>query len=93
MVLILAMTPVESPSDVKVPVNGEHPAADSGIADTATIEDFVDVHGPGCMRAEYKDTKGYVSQAPALSRAFWQSLYGTEYPTLMTKAILQPSLI
>ncbi|OJF75857.1 MAG: hypothetical protein BKP49_10385 [Treponema sp. CETP13] len=56
---------------------------------TVTISDFVDTHGPGCMRADYKDTESVttsfenniqVSQAPALSRAFWESIYGEEYP-------------
>ncbi|MDC7222284.1 MAG: DUF1566 domain-containing protein [Spirochaetales bacterium] len=57
-----------------------HPIADSDKSVEATIADFVDVHGPGCMRADYKDTNGYVSQAPELSRTFWETLYGTEYP-------------
>lgn len=56
---------------------------------TVSISDFVDTHGPGCMRADYKDTGSVttsfenniqVSQAPALSRAFWESIYGEEYP-------------
>ena len=63
-------------------------------AKTATVDDFADVHGPGCMRADYKDIttkttvngKTYtISQAPALSRAFWQQIYGVEYPYAYTK--------
>ncbi len=46
----------------------------------ATIDDFVDVHGPGCMRADYKDATSVITQAPKLSRDFWQSIYGEDYP-------------
>ncbi|MGD1823672.1 MAG: DUF1566 domain-containing protein [Pleomorphochaeta sp.] len=49
-------------------------------SDTATIEDFVDVHGPGCMRADYKDTTYEVTQVPKLSRDFWADLYDETYP-------------
>lgn len=59
----------------------------SDVASSATIENFVDVHGPGCMRADYKDTEGYVTQAPELSRTFWEYLYGTEYPYPVDESI------
>ena len=50
------------------------------VSTIATVDDFVDVHGPGCMRADYKDTEGVVTQVPELSRTLWAQLYGTEYP-------------
>ncbi len=46
----------------------------------ATVDDFVDTHGPGAMRNDYKDTTGVATQAPELSRQLWESLYGEEYP-------------
>lgn len=45
-----------------------------------TVDDFVDVHGPGAMRADYKDTEGYATQAPLLSRTLWERLNGRDYP-------------
>lgn len=48
--------------------------------ETASDDEFVDVHGPGCMRADYKDTEGAVTQAPEASKTFWEELYGEEYP-------------
>lgn len=54
--------------------------ATEDISATVTADDFVDVHGPGCMRADYKDTNGAVTQVPELSRTFWEKLYGQEYP-------------
>ncbi len=51
----------------------------SGSVD-ATVDDFVDTHGPGAMRNDYKDTTGAAVQAPALSRELWSQLYGEEYP-------------
>lgn len=53
---------------------------DETSSDNATIDDFVDVHGPGCMRADYKDTEYVVTQVPELSRDFWASLYSIDYP-------------
>lgn len=78
--------PVTLPSEgtnapAAAPVDqADNSLAGMDFASMATIEDFVDVHGPGCMRADYKDANGYVSQAPLLSRTFWESLYGEEYP-------------
>jgi hypothetical protein len=45
-----------------------------------TVDDFVDVHGPGAIRADYKDTLGKVSQAPALSRQLWSKTNDLAYP-------------
>ena len=56
---------------------------------TATVDSFVDTHGPGCMRADYKDTDSTttslttnvtVSQAPELSREKWEDIYDEDYP-------------
>ncbi|MDC7233987.1 MAG: DUF1566 domain-containing protein [Spirochaetales bacterium] len=52
----------------------------SAVTVEATVDDFVDTHGPGAMRNDYKDTTGAATQAPALSRQFWSELYGEEYP-------------
>lgn len=66
--------------------NGLKPEADPGqseestVAIDATADDFVDTHGPGAMRNDYKDTTGAATQAPALARQFWSKLYGEEYP-------------
>jgi len=46
----------------------------------ATVDDFVDTHGPGAMRNDYKDTNGAAIQAPKLARDFWEQLYDEEYP-------------
>ncbi len=46
----------------------------------ATVDDFVDTHGPGAMRNDYKDKTGAATQAPQLAREFWEQLYGEEYP-------------
>jgi len=58
----------------------------------ATVKNFVDVHGPGCMRADYKNTESRttslfpnqkritVSQAPLLSRTLWEKVNGKKYP-------------
>jgi hypothetical protein len=62
------------------PEQQDSSSSSTKTAVNATIDDFSDVHGPGCMRADYKDTNGEVSQAPELSRTFWESLYGVEYP-------------
>ena len=60
---------------------GPPPEGDeSSAADDATVDDFVDTHGPGAMRNDYKDTTGTATQAPALCRQFWSELYGEEYP-------------
>jgi len=40
-----------------------------------TTSDFDDVHGPGCIRADYKS-----GVAPALSQAFYEEISGIEYP-------------
>ena len=48
--------------------------------DDLTAADFVDTHGPGCMRGDYKDTLGTVTQVPALSRELWSEIYGEAYP-------------
>jgi hypothetical protein len=55
-------------------------SSSSDVASTVTADDFVDVHGPGCMRADYKDTNYIVTQVPELSRTFWEKLYGEDYP-------------
>ena len=68
--------PAEPPQEMNSSDTGDSESASV----SATVDDFVDVHGPGCMRADYKDTEGYVSQAPELSRTFWEKLYGVEYP-------------
>lgn len=53
---------------------------DSSIDIEATVDDFVDTHGPSAMRNDYKDTNGGAIQAPKLARDFWEQLYGDEYP-------------
>ncbi len=53
---------------------------ESSAAADATVDDFVDTHGPGAMRNDYKDTSGAAVQAPALCRQLWSELYGEEYP-------------
>ena len=40
-----------------------------------TTSDFDDVHGPGCIRADYKS-----GTAPALSQEFYEQISGVEYP-------------
>ena len=62
------------------PVGAALESAESSAAVEATVDDFVDTHGPGAMRNDYKDTTGVAVQAPALSRQFWEQLYGEEYP-------------
>ncbi len=61
---------------------GPPPTETEDTATEASESDgeFVDVHGPGCMRADYKDTNGVVSQAPEASKEFWEELYGEDYP-------------
>ncbi|OJF75858.1 MAG: hypothetical protein BKP49_10390 [Treponema sp. CETP13] len=58
---------------------------DNTDSSSATVNDFVDTHGSGCMRADYKDTESTttslttnytVSQAPLLSREKWLDIYG-----------------
>ncbi|MDC7227909.1 MAG: DUF1566 domain-containing protein [Spirochaetales bacterium] len=53
---------------------------ESSVDIEATVDDFVDTHGPGAMRNDYKDTTGAATQAPELSRQLWEKLYGEEYP-------------
>lgn len=53
---------------------------DTPDAVEVSMDDFVDTHGPGAMRNDYKDTTGKALQAPELSRQFWSKLYGEEYP-------------
>ena len=65
------------PEDAEEP-SGE--ASESSVSIEATVDDFVDTHGPGAMRNDYKDTTGVAIQAPELSRQFWSELYGEEYP-------------
>lgn len=55
-------------------------ATESTVSIEATVDDFVDTHGPGAMRNDYKDTTGVAIQAPELSRQLWSELYGEEYP-------------
>ena len=52
----------------------------SSVAADATVDDFVDTHGPGAMWNDYKDITGAAAQAPTLSRELWSTLYGEEYP-------------
>ncbi len=40
-----------------------------------TTSDFDDVHGPGCIRADYKS-----GTAPELSQQFYEQISGVEYP-------------
>jgi hypothetical protein len=54
--------------------------ADTSATVVATVDDFVDTHGPGAMRNDYKDTTGVATQAPELARQFWSELYGEAYP-------------
>jgi len=44
-------------------------------AQDATLDDFHDVHGPGCIRADYK-----YGTAPALSQSFYEQITGEDYP-------------
>ncbi len=53
---------------------------ESSVAVEATVDDFVDTHGPGAMRNDYKDTTGAAVQAPELCRQLWEKLYGEVYP-------------
>jgi hypothetical protein len=41
----------------------------------ATTDDFSDVHGPGCIRADYK-----YGTAPTLSQEFYELISSTSYP-------------
>ncbi len=60
---------------------GPPPSRQSSVnSDDMTVDDFVDVHGPGAVRADYKDIKGRVAQAPKLSRQLWSKIYGQAYP-------------
>jgi hypothetical protein len=77
------MGPPPAGAEKSAPAKSPEPGKSESTIDFAsmtTVDDFVDVHGPGCMRADYKDTNGYVSQAPELSRTFWEHIYGVEYP-------------
>ncbi|QEN08971.1 DUF1566 domain-containing protein [Oceanispirochaeta crateris] len=65
------------PEDVNDPMENE---VESFVTVDATVADFVDTHGPGAMRNDYKDVTGTATQAPALSRELWSKLYGEEYP-------------
>ena len=62
------------------PPADEQNDSSSSAAATATVDDFVDTHGPGAMRNDYKDTTGAATQQPALARALWERLYGETYP-------------
>lgn len=72
------------------PTDGEKPegpppgeqseSSESSAASTATVEDFVDTHGPGAMRNDYKDITGAATQQPKLSRELWSRIYNEEYP-------------
>jgi hypothetical protein len=43
---------------------------------SVTVDDFSDVHGPGCIRADYK-----TGTAPALSQEFYEEMHGVNtYP-------------
>ncbi|MDC7220794.1 MAG: DUF1566 domain-containing protein [Spirochaetales bacterium] len=65
------------PGGMGGPAPQEEESADTS---DATVDDFVDTHGPGAMRNDYKDLTGAASQAPKLSRELWSKLYGEEYP-------------
>ena len=63
--------------------------SDTNVSVTTTVDDFADVHGPGCMRADYKDTASQttvnnitytLSQVPSLSRQKWETIYLVDYP-------------
>jgi hypothetical protein len=43
--------------------------------DTLTTKNFSDVHGPGCIRADYK-----YGTAPTLSQAMYEEITGEDYP-------------
>lgn len=62
------------------PAEAEQSDNSSSAAATATVDDFVDTHGPGAMRNDYKDITGAATQQPALARALWERLYGEAYP-------------
>lgn len=72
--------PPEGDSDGELPPLMEQSSEESTSTEDVTVADFVDTHGPGAMRNDYKDTTGAATQAPALSRALWEQLYGEEYP-------------
>lgn len=65
------------PAEGKKPQPGQRQSVNT---ETITVADFVDVHGPGAIRADYKDTLGEVSQAPALSRQLWSKTNAQAYP-------------
>jgi hypothetical protein len=60
------------------------PEAESGgsssAAASATVDDFVDTHGPGAMRNDYKDLTGAATQTPKLARELWTRINGQEFP-------------
>jgi len=70
----------------------EHQNSKNKTTKNITVKDFVDVHGPGCMRADYKDTQSKttpifsnqktitVLQTPLLSKTFWKKLNHKKYP-------------
>lgn len=62
-------------------MKGPPPSRQQSVnTDDLTADDFVDVHGPGAVRADYKDTTGKAAQVPALSRQLWSKIYGQDYP-------------
>lgn len=61
--------------------NGNPPPPQNSInTDSISVEDFVDVHGPGAIRADYKDTLGKAAQVPKLSRQMWGKINTQKYP-------------
>ena len=73
------------------PGNGQKPSgpppeetksedSSSSAAATSTVDDFVDTHGPGAMRNDYKDLTGAATQTPKLARELWSRINGQEFP-------------
>ncbi|MDV7104562.1 DUF1566 domain-containing protein [Vibrio sp. TH_r3] len=61
--------------------DGEKSESTSSLAAaTATVDDFVDTHGPGAMRNDYKDLTGVATQTPKLARELWARINGQEFP-------------
>ena len=72
------ITPMDASSSDKMgppPEESKEEETTTKTAQDATLSDFQDVHGPGCIRADYK-----YGTAPELSQAFYEQITEEAYP-------------
>jgi hypothetical protein len=62
------------------PMESKPEGESSAAALSATVDDFVDTHGPGAMRNDYKDLTGAATQTPKLARELWSRINGQAFP-------------